>query len=61
MATATDLETRLAHDTERTRTPVVLIHGLTFDRRTWRPIIEQLDGSVTTIAISMMLAGKRRP
>lgn len=57
MATATDLETRLAYDVEGTGTPVVFLHGLTFDRRTWRPIIEQLDGSVTSIAIDLPAHG----
>jgi pimeloyl-ACP methyl ester carboxylesterase len=53
MATATDPKTGLAHDIEGTGAPVVLLHGLTFDRRTWRPIIEKLDGSVTSIAIDL--------
>ena len=43
MATATDLATKLAYDDEGAGTPVVFLHGLTFDRRTWRPIIERLD------------------
>ena len=53
MATATDLQTGLAYDIEGTGTPVVFLHGLTFDRRTWRPIIEELDGSVASIAIDL--------
>lgn len=53
MATATDPETGLAYEIEGTGTPVVFVHGLTFDRSTWRPIIEELDGSVTSIAIDM--------
>jgi pimeloyl-ACP methyl ester carboxylesterase len=53
MATATDLKTGLAYDIEGTSTPVVLLHGMTFDRRTWRPIIQELDGSVTSIAIDL--------
>ena len=57
MATATDLETSLAYDIEGTGTPVVFLHGLTFDRRTWRPIIAQLDGSVTSIAIDLPAHG----
>jgi pimeloyl-ACP methyl ester carboxylesterase len=57
VATATDLETGLAYDVEGTGTPVVFLHGLTFDRRTWRPIIEQLDGSVTSIAIDLPAHG----
>lgn len=53
MATATDLKTGLAYDIQGTGTPVVFLHGLTFDRRTWRPIIEELDGSVTSITIDL--------
>jgi pimeloyl-ACP methyl ester carboxylesterase len=57
MATATDLQTGLAYDIEGTGTPVVFVHGLTFDRRTWRPIIDRLDGSVTSIAIDLPAHG----
>jgi len=57
MATATDQETGLAYDIEGTGPPVVFLHGMTFDRRTWRPIIEQLDGSVTSIAIDLPAHG----
>jgi len=57
MATATDPETGLAYDIEGNGPPVVFLHGLTFDRRTWRPIIDQLDGSVTSIAIDLPAHG----
>ena len=57
MSTAMDLATGLAYDIDGSGTPVVLVHGLTFDRRTWRPIIERLDGSVMTIAIDMPAHG----
>jgi pimeloyl-ACP methyl ester carboxylesterase len=57
MATATDLRAGLAYDIEGTGTPVVFLHGLTFDRRTWRPIIDRLDGSVTSIAIDLPAHG----
>jgi pimeloyl-ACP methyl ester carboxylesterase len=57
MATATDLQTGLAYDIEGTGTPVVFLHGLTFDRRTWRPVIDQLGGSVTSIAIDLPAHG----
>ena len=57
MATATDPDTGLAYDIEGTGTPVVFLHGLTFDRRTWRPVIDQLDGSVTSIAIDLPAHG----
>jgi pimeloyl-ACP methyl ester carboxylesterase len=57
MATATDLQAGLAYDIEGAGTPVVFLHGLTFDRRTWRPVIDQLDGSVASIAIDLPAHG----
>lgn len=57
MATTTDLRTELAHDDTGSGTPVVLIHGLTFDRSTWRPVVEELHGSVRTVAIDMPAHG----
>ncbi len=58
MAAATQAATRLAYDDDGAGTPVVLLHGLTFDRRTWRPIIERLGGSVRTIAIDLPAHGE---
>ena len=57
MATAADLQTNLAYDIEGSGAPVVFLHGLTFDRRTWRPVIDMLDGSVTSIAIDLPAHG----
>jgi pimeloyl-ACP methyl ester carboxylesterase len=57
MVTARDLQAGLAYDIEGTGTPVVFLHGLTFDRRTWRPVIDQLDGSVASIAIDLPAHG----
>jgi pimeloyl-ACP methyl ester carboxylesterase len=58
MAATTDSATSLAHDDdEGAGTPVVFLHGLTFDRRTWRPIIERLDGSIRSIAIDLPAHG----
>jgi pimeloyl-ACP methyl ester carboxylesterase len=57
MATSTDLEAGLAYDIEGSGTPVVFLHGLTFDRRTWRPIIDQLDGAITGISIDLPAHG----
>jgi len=57
MATATDLQAGLAYDIEGTGTPVVFLHGLTLDRRTWRPVIDRLDGAVTSIAIDLPAHG----
>jgi len=57
MATATDSTTSLAYDDEGAGTPIVFLHGLTFDRRTWRPIIERLHGDVRSIAIDLPAHG----
>lgn len=57
--TATDEATKLAYDDEGAGRPVVLLHGLTFDRRTWRPIIERLDNASTrSIAIDLPAHGE---
>ena len=50
--------TRLAFDDEGAGTPVVFLHGLTFDRRTWRPIVERLGGSVRSIAVDLPAHGE---
>lgn len=42
----------LAHDDRGSGTPVVFLHGLTFDRTTWTPIIDRL-GGVRTVAIDL--------
>ena len=57
MAAATHPASGLAYDDEGTGTPVVFLHGLTFDRRTWRPITERLDGLVRSIAIDLPAHG----
>ena len=53
MGVATERAAGLAYDSRGAGPPVVFLHGLTFDRRTWRPIIERLDGSVMSIAIDL--------
>ena len=57
MATA-HTASRLAYDDEGAGTPVVLLHGLTFDRRSWWPIIERLGGAVRSIAIDLPAHGE---
>jgi pimeloyl-ACP methyl ester carboxylesterase len=57
MPAATHTPTRLAFDDEGTGSPVVFLHGLTFDRRTWRPIIDRLSG-VRSIAIDLPAHGE---
>jgi pimeloyl-ACP methyl ester carboxylesterase/SAM-dependent methyltransferase len=45
--------TRLAYEDHGAGVPVLLLHGLTFDRTTWRPIIERLGAGVRTLAIDL--------
>ena len=58
MAAAAHTSTRLAYDDEGAGTPVVFLHGLTFDRDTWRPIVERLGGSVRSIAVDLPAHGE---
>jgi pimeloyl-ACP methyl ester carboxylesterase len=57
MPAATDSATSLAYDDDGDGIPVVFLHGLTFDRRSWRPIIGRLDGGVRSIAIDLPAHG----
>ncbi len=43
----------LAYEKQGDGTPVVFLHGLTFDRTTWRPIIERLGDGVCSIAFDL--------
>lgn len=43
----------LSYEDHGSGLPVVLLHGLTFDRTTWTPIIEQLGDGVRTIAVDL--------
>ena len=58
MATATHQTAALAYDEAGAGVPVVFLHGLTFDRRSWRPIVERLGGSVRSIAIDLPAHGE---
>jgi pimeloyl-ACP methyl ester carboxylesterase len=57
MAAAPDSATRLAYDDDGAGIPVVFLHGLTFDRRSWQPIIGRLEGDVRIIAIDLPAHG----
>jgi pimeloyl-ACP methyl ester carboxylesterase len=50
--------TELAYDLEGTGTPIVFLHGLTFDRRTWRPIIDRLGNTVQSLTIDLPAHGE---
>jgi pimeloyl-ACP methyl ester carboxylesterase len=43
----------LAYEMHGDGMPVVFLHGLTFDRATWRPIIERLGDGVCSIAFDL--------
>jgi pimeloyl-ACP methyl ester carboxylesterase len=58
--TAAHHATSLAYDDEGAGVPLVFLHGLTFDRRSWRPIIESFAGSVRSIAIDLPAHGESR-
>jgi pimeloyl-ACP methyl ester carboxylesterase len=60
MATAAQDATKLAYDIDGEGVPVVFLHGLTFDRRSWRPIVERLGGSVRSISIDLPAHGESR-
>lgn len=57
MTSRTDPATAVAHDIEGAGSPVVFLHGLTFTRRTWQPVIDHLRDSVTSIAIDLPAHG----
>jgi pimeloyl-ACP methyl ester carboxylesterase len=48
----------IAFDDAGAGVPVVFLHGLTFDRRAWRPILERLGGSIRSIAIDLPAHGE---
>jgi pimeloyl-ACP methyl ester carboxylesterase len=51
-------DSSLAYEVAGSGAPVVFLHGLTFDRRTWRPIIDRLDGAVRSIAVDLPAQGE---
>jgi pimeloyl-ACP methyl ester carboxylesterase len=49
---------------DRRRPPIVLLHGLTFDRRTWRPVVDAfraLDGERRVVALDLPGHGESPP
>ncbi len=45
--------TELAYHDQGSGVPVILLHGLTFNRATWPPIVERLGDGVRTVAIDL--------
>ena len=58
MSATTHETTRLAYDDSGSGQPVVFLHGLTFDRRTWHPIVERMGDSVRSVAIDLPAQGE---
>lgn len=58
MSTTAHPATRLAYSEFGAGTPVVFLHGLTFDRRTWQPIVERLGDSIRSIAVDLPAHGE---
>ena len=56
MAT-THQQTRLAFDRHGAGVPIVLLPGLTFNRHTWRPIVERLGDAVCSLAVDLPAHG----
>ena len=52
------LTASLTYESHGTGTPVVLLHGLTFDRTSWRPIVQRLGDDLRTIAIDLPAHGE---
>jgi pimeloyl-ACP methyl ester carboxylesterase len=44
---------RLSYENHGVGLPVIFLHGLTFDRTTWGPIIERLGAGVRSVAIDL--------
>ena len=52
--------TQLAYDDQGSGVPVILLHGLTFNRATWAPVVERLGDGVRTVAIDLPGHGDSR-
>src|SRR5690242_10744284 len=48
----------LAYDLEGSGVPIVFLHGLTFDRRTWRPIIDRVGHEAQSLSIDLPAHGE---
>jgi pimeloyl-ACP methyl ester carboxylesterase len=52
--------TQLAYDDRGSGVPVILLHGLTFNRATWAPVVKRLGDGVRTVAIDLPGHGDSR-
>ena len=50
--------TELAYDLDGTGTPIVFLHGLTFDRRSWRPVLDRLGDATQSLSIDLPAHGE---
>lgn len=53
MRASTNADLRLAYDVTGSGPPIVLLHGMTFSRRTWNPIVERLASAFRCVAIDL--------
>src|SRR3954468_2260496 len=53
MAKRAPLGEPLAYETHGDGIPMVFLHGLTFDRRSWRPIIARMGAGVRSISVDL--------
>jgi pimeloyl-ACP methyl ester carboxylesterase len=53
----TSRKTSLAFERRGAGVPIVLLPGLTFERRTWRPIVERLGEDVCSLAVDLPAHG----
>jgi pimeloyl-ACP methyl ester carboxylesterase len=50
---ATRREAGLAYERHGTGTPVVFLHGLTFDRTSWRPIVDRAGDGIESVLVDL--------
>jgi pimeloyl-ACP methyl ester carboxylesterase len=55
--TTTSREMSVAFERHGAGVPIVLLPGLTFERRTWRPIVERLGDDVCSLAVDLPAQG----
>lgn len=53
MSTTSPSDAHLAYETHGTGAPIVFLHGLTFDRTSWRPIVDRLADRFTCISVDL--------
>jgi pimeloyl-ACP methyl ester carboxylesterase len=60
MSTSIEQGNRLTYEDRGTGVPIVFIHGLTFSKETWRPVIDRLADRYRCVAIDLPGHGESR-